>query len=290
MSALQELRRYTSADGTVRHLFQLHDGRTVESVFLPETYRDTFCLSSQVGCAVDCQFCLTAKMGLERNLSAQEITGQAEFLLAQRQVSQLAKPVNVVLMGQGEPLLNLDAVLEAYRIMTDQRGMAIAPRRICLSTAGIIPKMIELGMHRQRPRLAVSLNASTQEQRERLMPVTKKYRLDDLLRVCREFPVKKGERIFFEYVLLAGINDTDEDARRVVELLRGIPAVVNLLPWNAGPGMEFQRPSEERVAAFHAIVSLQMLCYVRKTRGEDVLAACGQLKLVELQAVSPAGI
>ncbi|MDX2267075.1 MAG: 23S rRNA (adenine(2503)-C(2))-methyltransferase RlmN [Bryobacter sp.] len=287
---MRALRKFTSTDGTVRYLFGLEDGRTVESVFLPEAYRDTFCLSSQVGCAVDCQFCLTAKMGLERNLSAEEIAGQARFLLAQRNTSQLAKPVNVVLMGQGEPLLNLDAVLEAYRLMTDQRGMAIAPRRICLSTSGIVPKLVELGQHRHRPRLAISLNASTQEQREAIMPITRKYRLADLIAACREFPLKKGERIFFEYVLLAGVNDADDDARRVVELLRGIPAVVNLLPWNAGPGLPFSRPSEERTASFHAIVARDMLCYVRKTRGEDVLAACGQLKLVELEAVGTPGV
>jgi 23S rRNA (adenine2503-C2)-methyltransferase len=170
--------------------------------------------------------------------------------------------------------------------MTDQRGLSLAPRRISLSTSGILPKLIELGQHSQRPRLAVSLNASHQEQRERIMPITRKYRLDDLIRICREFPVKRAERILFEYVLLDGVNDSAEDARRVVELLRGIPAVVNLLPWNAALGLPFRRPPAERVHAFHEIVSAAMPCYERKTRGEDISAACGQLKLVNLEPAS----
>ncbi len=280
---LEEALRYTSADGTIRFLFRLADGKTVESVFLPEERRDTICISSQVGCAVDCQFCLTAKMGWERNLSAEEIAGQAAYVVRDRQIDGKTRPVNVVLMGQGEPLLNLDAVLAAHRIMTDQRGLSLAPRRISLSTAGILPKLVELGQHAQRPRLAVSLNASHQEQRERLMPITRKYRLEDLIRVCREFPLKRAERILFEYVLLDGLNDAADDARRVVDLLRGIPAVVNLLPWNPGPGMEFRRPPRERVATFHEIVSAAMPCYERRTRGEDISAACGQLKLVSLE-------
>ncbi len=274
--------RYRSADGTERVLFTLADGKSVESVFLPEAPRDTICISSQVGCAVDCQFCLTAKMGLERNLSAQEIAAQAAFFVREKDIDVKTRPVNVVLMGQGEPLLNLDAVLEAHRIMTDQRGLSLAPRRISLSTSGILPKMIELGQRAQRPRLAVSLNASTQEQRERIMPITRKYRLDDLIRVCREFPVKRSERILFEYVLLDGVNDSLDDAHRVVELLKGIPAVVNLLPWNAAPGLDFAKPPPARVRAFHEIVTKAMPCYERKTRGEDISAACGQLKLVSL--------
>jgi 23S rRNA (adenine2503-C2)-methyltransferase len=282
---LEEARRYTSADGTIRYLFSMADGKTVESVYLPEARRDTICISSQVGCAVDCQFCLTAKMGLERNMTAEEIAGQAAFIVRDRGIDVKERPVNVVLMGQGEPLLNLEAVIEAHRIMTDQRGLSLAPRRISLSTSGILPKMVELGQYPQRPRLAVSLNASTQEQRERLMPITKKYRLEDLLRVCREFPLKRAERILFEYVLLDGFNDSEDDARRVVELLRGMPAVVNLLPWNPGPGMEFRRPPRERVTAFHEIVSRAMPCYERRTRGEDISAACGQLKLVSLETV-----
>ncbi len=273
---------YLSADGTHRLLFRLSDGRSVESVFLPEQRRDTICISSQVGCAVDCHFCLTAQMGFERNLTAQEIAGQAAAIVAAKGIDVKKRPVNVVLMGQGEPLLNLEAVLEAYRILTDQRGLSLAPRRISLSTSGIVPKIAELARHERRPRLAVSLNASHQEQRERIMPITKKYRLDDLIRVCREFPVKRAERILFEYVLLGGVNDTDEDAHRVVELLRGLPAVVNLLPWNAAPGLPFARPPAERVERFHAIVEQSMPCYERRSRGQDISAACGQLRLVEI--------
>lgn len=279
---LRPAARYCSADGTERILFTLADGKSVESVFLPEAARDTICISSQVGCAVDCQFCLTAKMGLERNLSAEEIADQAAYFVVEKNIDVKTRPVNVVLMGQGEPLLNLDSVLAAHRILTNQRGLSLAPRRISLSTSGILPKMIELGQHSQRPRLAVSLNASTQEQRERIMPITRKYRLDDLIRVCREFPLKRSERILFEYVLLDGVNDSPEDAHRVVALLRGIPSVVNLLPWNAAPGLPFAKPPQSRVHAFHEIVSRAMPCYERKIRGEDISAACGQLKLVNL--------
>jgi 23S rRNA (adenine2503-C2)-methyltransferase len=286
-SPLTPSTRYRSSDGTERVLFTLADGKSVESVFLPEKARDTICISSQVGCAVDCQFCLTAKMGLERNLTAQEIAGQVAFFVHEKNIDVKTRPVNVVLMGQGEPLLNLEAVLEAHKIMTNQRGLSLAPRRISLSTSGILPKMIELGRHSQRPRLAVSLNASHQEQRERVMPITRKYRLEELIRVCREFPVKRAERILFEYVLLDGINDSEADAHRVVELLKGIPAVVNLLPWNAAPGLDFAKPPPARVHAFHEIVARAMPCYERKTRGEDISAACGQLKLVSLSGMLP---
>lgn len=262
----------------------LADGKMVETVLIPDENRDTVCISSQVGCAVDCAFCLTAKMGFERNLSATEIASQVGLMLKARGIPPEERPFNVVMMGQGEPLLNLDAVLEATRIMTDQRGMNVAPRRISLSTSGIVPKIEELGRAKLRPRLAVSLNASYQEQREQIMPITRKWRLDDLIRVCREFPLKPKERILFEYVLLEGVNDSLEDARRVVDLLQGIPATVNLLAWNAAPGMDFRRPPEEKVQAFKAVVAAKMLCYERVSRGRDISAACGQLKLVQLES------
>lgn len=281
----REVTHAVSEDGTRRYLVGLADGKMVETVLIPEEGRDTVCISSQVGCAVDCQFCLTAKMGLERNLSAEEIAGQVGMMLDWRGIHPKDKPFNVVMMGQGEPLMNLEAVLEATKIMVDQRGMSIAPRRISLSTSGIIPKMIELGQAKVRPLLAVSLNASYQEQRERIMPITRKWKLDDLIRVCREFPLKPRERILFEYVMLDGINDSVEDARRVVDLLDGIPATVNLLAWNSAPGMEFRRPPEERVRAFQEVVAAKIRCYERKSRGRDISAACGQLKLVALEGM-----
>ena len=289
MTELRESARFESADGTVRMLMTLHDGKQVECVFIPEKMRDTVCISSQVGCAVDCQFCMTAKMGLERNLSAQEIAGQVAHVIAKWKLVMRERPFNVVMMGQGEPLLNLDAVLEATAMMMDQKGLSVAPRRISLSTSGIIPKIEELGRAEKRPRLAVSLNASHQEQRESIMPITKKWRLDDLIRVCKDFPLKKNERILFEYVMLDGLNDTLEDARRVVELLRGMDATVNLIAWNAAPGIDFKRPSDEKVSAFQEIVQAAMPCYQRKPRGRDISAACGQLKLVALEPAALVG-
>jgi 23S rRNA (adenine2503-C2)-methyltransferase len=255
----------------------------VEAVFLPELRRDTICISSQVGCAVDCQFCLTAKMGLERNLTGAEIAGQVEVIARDQQLRPKERPLNIVLMGQGEPLLNLENVLTAYRILTNQKGLSVAPRRISVSTSGIVPKIYELGAEKERPQLAISLNASHQEQREQVMPITRKWPLAELLEACRAFPLKPREKLLFEYVLLAGVNDSDEDAARVVELLRGFPAVtLNLLPLNEAPGIAFRRPSAERVARFHEIASRSMLCYVRRTRGQDVFAACGQLKLITI--------
>jgi 23S rRNA (adenine2503-C2)-methyltransferase len=278
-----EAGKYLSKDGTVRYLVPLEDGKNVEAVFIPEERRDTICISSQVGCAVDCQFCLTAKMGLERNLTGAEIAGQVEVIARDQGLRPKERPLNIVLMGQGEPLLNLENVLTAYRILTNQRGLSVAPRRISLSTSGIVPMIDELAKEKERPQLAISLNASHQEQRERIMPVTRKWSLAKLLEACRRFPLKNREKLLFEYVLLAGVNDSDEDAARVVELLSGFPAVtLNLLPLNEAPGIAFQRPSDERVASFHEIVAKAMLCYVRKTRGQDVFAACGQLKLVTI--------
>jgi 23S rRNA (adenine2503-C2)-methyltransferase len=283
------VKTYDSTDGTRRYLLRLQDGKTIESVWMPEGRRATICISSQVGCPVDCKFCLTALLGLERSLTAGEIVGQVLRVCADQGVEPHVDRLNIVLMGQGEPLLNLPNVLKATRLMADQRGGAISPRRITVSTSGIIPKIIELGQAEIRPRLAISLNASSEEQRRELMPITRKYHLADLLEACRAFPLKPKEAITFEYVLLKGVNDTDEDARRVVKLLKGIRAKVNLIALNPGPGIPFETPAPERVAAFQDIVRTSLPCYLRKPRGRDVYAACGQLKrmesgLVELRA------
>jgi len=265
--------RYDSVDGTRRYLLRLADGRSVETVLMPEETRDTICISTQVGCPVDCRFCLTALMGLERNLTAGEIVGQV-LAVAQGRRARL----NIVMMGMGEPLLNLAGVLKATRLLTDVRGMAISPRRITLSTSGIIPKIEEMGRAEVRPKLAISLNASTEETRRELMPITRKYHLKDLLEACRAYPLRPREKLTFEYVLLGGVNDTDADARRVVKLLANLNAKVNLIALNPGPGIPFETPAPERVLAFQSIIRRAMPCFIRKPRGRDIFAACGQLK------------
>jgi len=277
LGALTEAARYTSTDGTVRYLMQLEDGKTVETVFMTEGSRDTICISSQVGCPVDCKFCLTALMGLERNLTAGEIVGQVLHVMQRHNLAPKNRTMNIVMMGQGEPLMNLDNVLKATRILIDQRGIGMGERRICLSTSGLIPKIEELGQAAIRPRLAISLNASSEEQRRQIMPITKKWHLADLIETCRQFPLKPKENIFFEYVVLGGVNDSDEDAHRVVQLLQGLDCKVNLIPLNPGPGIPFVTPSDERVNSFQRIIMKSIPCYVRKPRGRDIYAACGQL-------------
>jgi 23S rRNA (adenine2503-C2)-methyltransferase len=290
---LPEIERvYDSSDGTRRYLLKLDDGKTVETVWMPvgapnprsheEAGRATVCISTQVGCPVNCGFCLTALMGLERNLTAGEIAGQVLRVAADQGVVANSDRLNVVLMGQGEPLLNLPNVLTATRLLTDPEGVAISPRRITLSTSGIVPKIEELGQAEVRPKLAISLNASSEEQRRELMPITRKYHLKDLIAVCRAYPLRSWEKLTFEYVLLRGVNDTDADARRVVKLLANLDAKVNLIALNPGPGIPYQTPAPERVASFQGIVRRSLPCFLRKPRGLDVYAACGQLKRMEL--------
>jgi 23S rRNA (adenine2503-C2)-methyltransferase len=278
-------RRYHSSDGTCRYLLKLSDGKTVETVWMPAEVRSdnagadraTICISSQVGCPVDCKFCLTALMGLERHLTAGEIVGQVLIAAGTAPVERL----NIVMMGQGEPLLNLANVLKASRLLMDPAGIGLSPRRITLSTSGIIPKIAELGQAALRPKLAISLNASTEEQRQALMPITRKYHLKDLMEACRAYPLRPWEKLTFEYVLLRGVNDTDADARRVVQLLARLNAKVNLIALNPGPGIPFETPDPARVASFQAIIRRSLPCFIRKPRGLDVYAACGQLKRME---------
>jgi 23S rRNA (adenine2503-C2)-methyltransferase len=280
-------KRFQSTDGTRRYLLRLADGKTVETVWMPEAERSTICISSQVGCPVNCGFCLTALLGMERNLTAGEIVGQVLGVAADNSLEANADRVNIVLMGQGEPLLNLEQVLKATRLFTDADGMAISPRRITLSTSGIIPKIAEMAREPVRPKLAISLNASTEEQRRELMPITRKYHLKDLIEVCRAYPLRPWEKLSFEYVLLKGVNDTDADARRVVKLLAHLNAKVNLIALNPGPGIPFETPDADRVASFQAIVRKSLPCFVRKPRGLDVFAACGQLKRMETVHLNP---
>jgi 23S rRNA (adenine2503-C2)-methyltransferase len=272
---------YKSSDGTRRYLLALSDRKTVETVLMPEENRDTICISSQVGCPVNCQFCLTALMGLERNLTAGEIAGQVLFVMRTHQLSTGIDRLNIVLMGMGEPLLNLPNVIKATRLLTDPHGIGLSPRRITLSTAGIVPKIEELGREPVRPKLAISLNASTEEQRRELMPITRKYSLKDLLAACKAYPLRPWEKLTFEYVLLKGVNDTGADARRVVQLLARLKAKVNLIALNPGPGIAFETPDSKQVLAFQAIVKRSMPCFIRKPRGRDIFAACGQLKRIQ---------
>jgi 23S rRNA (adenine2503-C2)-methyltransferase len=271
-------RVYDSADGTRRYLLRLDDGRTVETVLMPEDHRDTICISSQVGCPVDCKFCMTALLGLERSLTAGEIVGQVLLVVRQNRLRHDGGRLNIVMMGQGEPLLNLENVVKATRILLDPAGFALSPRRITVSTAGIVPKIAELGREPVRPKLAISLNASTEESRQELMPITRKYHLSDLMAACKAYPLRPWEKLTFEYVLLKGVNDSDADARRVVKLLAHLNCKVNLIALNPGPEIPFETPAPERVAGFQAIVRRAVPCFVRKPRGLDIYAACGQLK------------
>ncbi len=270
---------YVSTDGTRRYLLRLDDGRTVEAVLMPEGERDTICISSQAGCAVGCTFCMTALLGLERNLTAGEIVAQVLLISQLNGLRREGGRLNIVMMGQGEPLLNLPSVLKATRILLDPAGFGLSPRRVTVSTVGIVPKIAELGREPVRPKLAISLNASTEETRQELMPVTRKYSLSDLLAACKAYPLRPWEKLSFEYVLLKGVNDSDADARRVVRLLANLNCKVNLIALNAGPEIPFETPSPERVASFQQIVRRGLPCFLRKPRGLDIYAACGQLKL-----------
>jgi 23S rRNA (adenine2503-C2)-methyltransferase len=277
--------RQTSTDGTAKFLFRLADGRHIESVYIPDTPAETFCVSTQVGCAMQCAFCLTGKMGLVRNLTAGEIVGQVRVLAADTGLTE--KPFNIVLMGMGEPLHNYDAVMKALRMLADEQGLAVAPRRVTLSTVGLIPALKKLATEPLMPNLAISLHATSEDQRGTLVPINQRHSLKELLDVCRNFPLRRRGRITFEYVLLAGVNDTPEDAKRLVKLMQGIKAKVNLLPLNEAPGIPFARPSEDAVNAFaRVLVDRGLTVSVRKSRGRDIRAACGQL-IVESTRRSP---
>jgi len=217
-------------------------------------------------------------MGLERNLTAGEIVGQVLYAARDNGLLEGDGRFNIVMMGMGEPLLNLPNVLKATRLLADRNGMAISEKRMTLSTSGIIPKIAELGRAEVRPKLAISLNASTEEQRQELMPITRKYHLKDLLEACREYPLRHWEKLCFEYVLLRGVNDTDADARRVAGLLGNLNCMVNLIALNPGPGIPFEMPLPERVDSFQQIMRRTLPCFVRKPRGRDIFAACGQLR------------
>ena len=280
-------RRFTSSDGTVRYVLAIGSGESgsaepanIETVFMPEENRQTICVSTQAGCAVDCRFCLTATLGLVRNLTAGEIVGQVLVALEDNRAA-LKPQTNIVLMGQGEPLLNYDAVMASLRILLDPNAIAISPKHATLSTSGIVPAIERLGREKVRPKLAISLNASSDAQRDEIMPINRKYPLETLLEACRNYPLRPWEHLTFEYVLLGGFNDSPDDARRVVRLLAKMRAKVNLIPWNPGD-LPYEKPDAQRVAQFRAILAEKDLpAFVRASRGQDVMAACGQLALAE---------
>jgi len=270
---------FTSTDGSARYRLQLQDNTLIETVYMPEERRVTLCLSSQAGCAVDCRFCFTALLGLQRNLSAGEILGQVLAVEGAREILPGTR-LNLVFMGMGEPLLNLSQVMKAVRILADPQAFGIPLRRITISTSGIVPRIYEMARDPRRPKLAVSLNASTDEQRTELMPINRKYPLRDLLRACRAYPLRPNELLTFEYVLLDGFNDTGADAQRVGELLRGMRTKVNLIPYNSGSELPYRPSPPERVLAFQRILAgCRIPAYIRISRGQDIGAACGQLRL-----------
>jgi 23S rRNA (adenine2503-C2)-methyltransferase len=278
--------RERSSDGTEKFLLRLADGRQIESVFIPDTPSMTFCISTQVGCAMACAFCLTGKMGLVRNLSAGEIVGQVRVLA--HNVDLHHRAFNIVLMGMGEPLHNYDATMKALRILADEHGFALPPRRVTLSTVGLIPALERLAREPIMPNLAISLHAPTDAQRGELVPLNKKYGVSDVIKACKRFPIRKRSRITFEYVLLAGVNDSSQDARVLAKLVASVKCKVNLIPLNAAPGIPFERPSDTAIDRFAKVLAERgVTVSVRKSRGRDIRAACGQL-IVEGQRKSPA--
>lgn len=278
----QAEKKFQSSDGTRRYLLRLADGKKVEAVLMPERDRNTICLSTQAGCAVDCKFCLTGTMGFQRNLTAGEIIGQVLLLIEENslEAGEGGKQLNLVFMGMGEPLLNYDSVLEAVNLLADPEGTALSLAHMTLSTSGVVPGIRRLGEEAVRPKLAVSVNASNDEVRDRIMPVNRKWPLAELFEACREFPLRPREKLTFEYVLLDGVNDTLEDAVRLSKLIRGIPAKVNLIGLNPGPELPFATTPDDRILRFQqTLIRNGIPAYIRKPRGRDIFAACGQLKL-----------
>jgi 23S rRNA (adenine2503-C2)-methyltransferase len=278
---LERATEQRSVDGTIKWTWRTGDGKLIESVYMPETDRKTLCVSSQVGCAIGCTFCMTGTMGLARNLTAGEIVDQVHR--ANRRLVELGegpapRPLtNLVFMGMGEPLHNFEQLKRALDLLLDEDGPNFSHRHVTVSTSGLVPFMRRLGEETQ-VKLAVSLNATTDAQRDAIMPINRRWPLGELLAACRSFPMKQGRRITFEYVLLGGVNDADADAQRLARLVAGIPAKVNLIPYNDNPGLGFHAPTPERVEAFHRILfDRNITAVVRKNRGSDIAAACGQL-------------
>ena len=294
-------RKFESRDGTVRYLVEMSDGETVETVWMPEgddgesgdgseagdeiesgtaaatRRRATICVSSQVGCAVNCRFCFTALLGVKRNLEAGEIVGQVAAVLREQKVEPPTQRVNLVFMGMGEPFLNYENFMKAVRLLVE--GVGIPESRMTVSTAGIVPRIYDFGKEAVRPKLAISLNGSNDELRSAVMPLNRKWNLGELMKAAREFPLRARERLTFEYVLLAGVNDAPDQAREVAELVRGMRSKINLIALNPGPELPYQTPEQERVFEFQRIlIASGIPAFIRRPRGRDIFAACGQLK------------
>jgi 23S rRNA (adenine2503-C2)-methyltransferase len=271
--------RQLSYDGTRKYLFRLADGATIESVYIPEETRRTLCISTQAGCPLKCAFCLTGIAGYERNLKTWEILGQVATVMddAPRRDGM---PWNLVIMGMGEPLLNYENTVSALRVLMDPEGFAIAPKKLTLSTVGILPSLERLMQEPLRPNLAISLHASNKQLRRELMPIEEKYPLERVIAAAQRYPIPTGGRVTYEYVLLKGVNDTIQHARQLVRLLAQARAKVNLIPLNPAPQIPFEAPTREAVDAFcRVLADAGMSVSVRKPRGQDILAACGQLHL-----------
>ena len=285
VSTLTVESRYLSEDGTRRYLMKTHDNLPVETVFIPEERRDTICFSSQSGCPLQCDFCLTAKLGLLRTLTASEIVEQIIIALNDAYGAGVSTPrgTNLVAMGAGEPFLAFEPLMKALRIMAEPRGLSIVPNRVTVSTAGIVPRIRELAAIADRPHLAISLAAATDELRDVLMPINKKWPLDELMAACKEFEksLKPGERFTFEYVMLDGVNDAEAQARQLANLLNRHNlqrAKVNLIPHNPADPLPYRPSSPERVERFQRTLALKGIqAFVRRPRGRDIYAACGQL-------------
>jgi 23S rRNA (adenine2503-C2)-methyltransferase len=293
-------KRFVSRDGTVRYLLRMSDGEAIETVWMPDGddgeagdgseagaeietgagrkwRRATICISSQAGCAVNCQFCLTAQLGVKRNLTSGEIVGQVMAVLADHKVSPPLDRVNLVFMGMGEPFLNYENFIKAVRLLAG--GAGIPESRMTVSTAGIVPRIYDLGRETVRPKLAISLTAPDDEVRERLMPINRKWKIEHLMTAAREFPLRAREKLTFEYVLLRGVNDSRQQAQQLVELVRGVKAKINLIALNPGPGVQFEPPEETKVLSFQKVLSDSGIpAFIRRPRGRDIFAACGQLK------------
>jgi 23S rRNA (adenine2503-C2)-methyltransferase len=301
---------FRSVDGTERYLVRCADGEVVETVWMPEgddgeqgdgseaadeegskTWRRaTICISSQVGCAVNCQFCLTAKLGVKRNLTAGEIAGQVAAVLNRHQVDTAKSRINLVFMGMGEPFLNYDNFMASVRLLSQEMG--IAESRMTVSTSGILPGITRFAKEAIRPKLALSLNASNDKVREAIMPITRKWDIAALIDALRDFPLRNRERLTFEYVLLGGVNDAPEHARELAEIVlrSGLPAKINLIAWNPGPDVPYATPDPREVARFQqTLISAGVPAFLRKPRGRDIFAACGQLKrTISVDAIATA--
>jgi 23S rRNA (adenine2503-C2)-methyltransferase len=265
-----------SDDGTIKYLLELEDDSTIECVWMPSGDRKTLCISTQVGCRLACSFCLTGTLGLKRNLTAAEIIGQ--YMVVDDDLPENESITNIVVMGMGEPLDNYDAVVDALRLMVSPEAMRISTRKVTLSTSGLVDKILEFQKENVHVNLAISLNATDNETRSQIMPINKKYPIETLMACLKQYPLKPTRRITFEYVMLRGINDSDEDAVRLARLARGIPCKINLIPFNSFLSSGYEPPTEERILQFqNYLISQNYSVFVRQNRGADILGACGQL-------------